>query len=126
MYKYYSSLDQGTVPAVGSNSFTEIVIKSNLIGGGFGLADLDLVFKNTLFSEVKNNPLVPGGALVRFQFLEMIARVALDKYLRTKVVSAPAEAVERLLTEMKPRLEEYDSNVWRWGVYICEEVDVVY
>ena len=114
------------MPSVGSNSFTEIAAKCGLIGPGFGLSDLDLVFKNTLFSEVKNNPLVPGVSLVRFQFLEMLVRVALDKYLRNKVVPGPVQAVEKLLNEMSPVLDAYDSNVWRWDVYLCEEVDMVY
>lgn len=112
--------------SVGSNSFTEIAIKCGLIGAGFGLSDLDLMWKNTLFYEVKNNPLIPGVSLVRFQCMEMIARVALDKYLRSKQVSTAVEAINRLLGDMAPLLESYDSNVWRWGMYICEEVDLVY
>ena len=125
-YKFYSAIEPVSVFSVGWNSFTEIAIKCGLIGSGFGLSDLDLMWKNSLFYEVKNNPLIPGMSLIRFQFMEMIARMALDKYLRSKQVNTAVEALKRLLSDMAPLLETYDSNQWRWNVYICEEVDLVY
>lgn len=91
------------------------------------LADLDFNLKGALFNEVKNNPRNPANSLVRYQFMEIIVRLALDKYLRKKVVQTPTEAVERLVNvDMWPILFKYDSNRWRWDYYICEEVDLVY
>jgi hypothetical protein len=90
------------------------------------LADLDFNLKGALFNEVKNNPRNPANSLVRYQFLEIIVRLALDKYLRKKVVATPSEAVQKLFEEMWPILSKYDSNTWRWERYICEDVDLVY
>jgi hypothetical protein len=91
------------------------------------LADLDFNLKGALFNEVKNNPRNPANSLVRYQFLEIIVRLALDKYLRKKIVASPTEAVTQLLNQdMWPTLSKYDSNKWRWERYICEEVDLVY
>lgn len=91
------------------------------------LADLDFNLKGALFNEVKNNPRNPANSLVRYQFLEIIVRLALDKYLRKKVVTTHSEAVDKLLNEdMWPILCKYDCNKWRWDRYICEEVDLIY
>jgi hypothetical protein len=47
------------------------------------LADLDFQIKSTLYNEVKNNPLNPANALVRYEFMEIIVRIGLDKYYRS-------------------------------------------
>jgi hypothetical protein len=39
--------------------------------------------KATLYADVKNNPMNPGNALVRYEFMELLARIALDKYYKT-------------------------------------------
>jgi hypothetical protein len=116
------------MPSIGLNVFTDLCNSFGLIDGTLmNLADLDFNLKGALFNEVKNNPRNPANSLVRYQFLEIIVRLALDKYLRKKVVSSPSEAVQKLLNEdMWPILSKYDSNIWRWDRYICEEVDLVY
>jgi hypothetical protein len=53
--------------------------------------------KATLFSEVKNNPRNPANSLIRFQFLELIVRIAFDKYHKTGVVETYAEAIRTML-----------------------------
>jgi len=50
----------------------------------FGLSDLDLVLTNTNYNEIRNNPLNPSNAIVRFEFIEAIVRIANDKFVRSK------------------------------------------
>ena len=64
--------------------FTDIVNRCGLIDGSFGLSDLDLVLTNTNYNEVRNSPLNPSNAIVRFEFIEAIVRIANDKYVRSK------------------------------------------
>eukprot|EP00359_Climacostomum_virens_P009598 CAMPEP_0204913250 /NCGR_PEP_ID=MMETSP1397-20131031/11196_1 /ASSEMBLY_ACC=CAM_ASM_000891 /TAXON_ID=49980 /ORGANISM="Climacostomum Climacostomum virens, Strain Stock W-24" /LENGTH=869 /DNA_ID=CAMNT_0052084449 /DNA_START=77 /DNA_END=2683 /DNA_ORIENTATION=- len=128
-YKYFSAIgSSGSVPSVGLNVFTEFANSFGLMDGVLmNLADLDFNLKGALFNEVKNNPRNPANSLVRYQFMEIIVRLALDKYLRKKVVTSPSEAVQKMLTEdMWPILSKYDSNKWRWDRYICEDVDLAY
>jgi hypothetical protein len=49
----------------------------------FKLADLDFNMKATLYSEIKNNPRNPPNALIRFQWMEIVVRIAVDKYYKT-------------------------------------------
>lgn len=30
------------------------------------------------------------------------------------------------IEEIKPKIKQFDSNIWRWETYLCEEVDLVY
>eukprot|EP00359_Climacostomum_virens_P001679 CAMPEP_0204897674 /NCGR_PEP_ID=MMETSP1397-20131031/869_1 /ASSEMBLY_ACC=CAM_ASM_000891 /TAXON_ID=49980 /ORGANISM="Climacostomum Climacostomum virens, Strain Stock W-24" /LENGTH=860 /DNA_ID=CAMNT_0052065451 /DNA_START=87 /DNA_END=2668 /DNA_ORIENTATION=+ len=127
-YKFFSAIGStGGIFSVGLNAYTDFVSQCGLLDSNFLLADLDFMIKSTLYNEVKNNPLNPANALVRYEFLEIIVRIALDKYYRKKIVDTPTEAVRKLLEEeMMPVLSKYDSNVWRWKrPYICEEVDLV-
>jgi len=67
----------------------------------------------------------PGNALVRYEFMEFIARVAHDRYLRNKICETDTESLQKLLDEHSMKiLEKYDSNRWRWDVYICEDIDL--
>lgn len=52
---------------------------------GFKLADVDFNIKATCYNEVKNNPRNPANALVRFEFMEILARAAIDKYYKTGI-----------------------------------------
>lgn len=40
--------------------------------------------KATLYSEIKNNPRKPPNSLIRFQFMEIFVRLALDKYYKSE------------------------------------------
>jgi hypothetical protein len=53
--------------------------------------------KATLYSEVKNNPRNPAHSLIRFQFLEIIVRIAVDKYLKTNIVDNFTDSVRLML-----------------------------
>ena len=116
--------------SVGQNVFTEIANRCHLIDEDFGLADLDLVLTSTNYTEVKNNPLNPSNSMVRYKFLEVIVRIAHDKYVRKKVKKLKVaknmvEALDLTLQQFLPLYTTYNTEEWRWGRYLCEDVDNV-
>jgi hypothetical protein len=108
------------------NSYTEFATHTGIIDSKFGLSDIDFNMKATLYSEIKNNPRNPANALVRFQWLEIIVRIAIDKYYKTGICDYHKDAVKMLMdTHLLPVMKQYSSEEWRWDLYICEEVDLV-
>jgi hypothetical protein len=84
-YKYYAAVGcSGGIFSVGVNAFTDLWANCRLIDGSvFKLADIDFNMKATCYNEIKNNPRNPGTALVRFEFMEIIVRIAMDKYYKS-------------------------------------------
>jgi hypothetical protein len=115
-YKYYAAIgSSGGIFSVGQNGFTDLCSQTGVINSTtFKLADLDFNLKATLYTDVKNNPLNPGNALVRYEFMELIARIALDKYFKTGECPTQTLALRRLMQDMSPYMKEQDSDKWRW------------
>lgn len=85
-YKHFSGVDAGSaVFSIGQNVYTDIINRCGLIDNMFGLSDLDLVLTNTNYNESRNNPLNPSNAIVRYEFIEAIVRIANDKFVRSKL-----------------------------------------
>ena len=84
-YKYYSAIGaSGSLFCVGQNSFTEFCQQSGIINNTtFKLADMDFNLKAVLYQPVKGNPLNPANDLVRFEFMEIFLRIAIDKYFKS-------------------------------------------
>jgi len=110
--------------SIGQNVFTDIANKCGLTDENYGLSDLDLVLTSTNYTEVKNNPLNPSTSMVRYKFLEVLVRIAFDKYVRRRKAANIVEALDRILALVLPVYSEYNTEDWRWGQYLCEEVDL--
>lgn len=103
---------------------TDLCNEAKIFDGNFRLADLDFHTKAALYSEVKNNPRNPANALVRYQFMEILVRIALDKFLKTGQAGSPSEAIFIMLNNhIKPNLSHILADKWRFSRYITEEVD---
>jgi hypothetical protein len=64
--------------------------------------------------------------LIRYQFLEIFVRLALDKYFKTKVVSTHDEAIIKLFDEnVLPSFSKFNSNEFRHSKYWNEPCDIV-
>lgn len=86
---------------------------------------MDLVLTSTNYTEVKNNPLNPSNSMVRYKFMEVLVRIAADKYVRRKKTKGIVEALAQVLDTVIPVYREYDTEEWRWSRYLCEDVDLV-
>lgn len=97
------------------NSFGEFIASTNIIDGRMKTTDVDLNFISTNGKDV-TFPNTYEKALVRYQFMEVIVRIAQDKYLRSGACKSIKEAVRRLFEDdmIKAKLLEFDkAQDWR-------------
>ncbi len=83
--------------SIGTNVFSEIVYNcpSLIDSKHVKLSDVDLEFISTKAGtahKTKNNP---DRQIIRFQFLELFVRLALDKYFKSGVCETMFEAVKK-------------------------------
>lgn len=125
-YKHFASYSpQGSLFCVPLNAFADLCTQSNLTAA-VKIADLDLQFKATNYSDVKTNPRNPQNALIRHQFLEIFVRIAIDKYVKTGEERRLAPSMSHLYAEyLQDFFEKHDSNRWRWSRYLNEDCDKV-
>jgi hypothetical protein len=89
-YRYYAALSarQG-VPCIAMNVFSEFVKETNIVDDQLlKLSDVDLKFIacNASANKIRKSPMNPDKALVRYQFMEIVVRLAEDKYIRNEVL----------------------------------------
>ncbi|CAD8082483.1 unnamed protein product [Paramecium sonneborni] len=129
IYKYFSSFGyqppQFDVFCIQFGQFNKIL--SPLIDGeNLKQSDLesDLVsIKNNVDSKYIYNP---DKAIIRYQFMEVLFRLANDKYIRSGQCKNFADAVYRLLKELEQHYEILDnSQQWRKQRFWTKEVDMI-
>jgi hypothetical protein len=83
----------GNVFSLGLNSYTEIVKEqmSMVDGDNLKTADCDRMFITV--NANKRTPLIPANALVRYQFLEILMRLAFKMFFETGLVESESLAV---------------------------------
>lgn len=75
----------------------------------------------------KASALNPGNGLIRYQFLEIIMRLAFKRYEESKEVATKLEAVQQFVQlNLKDSYQNVDTQVWRKTRYWNEEVDNLY
>lgn len=81
------------------------------------MRDLECIFIAASSKKLKvKNARAPEKALTRSEFLEAMGRLAVDKYIRNKVVKTSAEALDMLLKDpqFQAHIAEYeDPQQWR-------------
>lgn len=91
------------VPAIGSNVMNEIIASTNLADGKLvKLSDIDVEFIATNVSsnyQGKLKVMNPDRHLCRFEFLELIVRLAITKYKKNKLYPNVTQMVDKLLSE---------------------------
>ena len=101
-YKFYSGISpMGRVTCVLGGTMSEIIQHCpNLLDGKYvKISDIDLAVIACNGGRAGNNYLSPNNALVRFQFIEVLCRLAADKYFKPGVVPTYSEAVVKLFEE---------------------------
>lgn len=89
-------------------------------------ADLNLKWVSTISGIEKGNPRNSERGVNRHQFLELLVRIADEKYIqKLKVTNSISEAFKLLWDEhLKQELEnQYNESKWRWERYYNEECD---
>lgn len=68
------------------------------MGDGLSLSDIDQIFIATNF-EVEDQEDNDDKNLVRYEFLEILVRIARKKFVDTKVCSSYSEATRKIISE---------------------------
>ena len=92
------------------------------------LSDIDLEFISTN-AGTKNNALNlnPDRALVRYQLTEILVRISLFKYFKSKVTTNMTDAVKQLFNDsIIPFVKRFDCHEWRLKRLWNEECDLVF
>ena len=86
-FKHFGSLQPaGEVVSIGLNALTEMIFQMNVMDGKYiRFADIDLDFYAANFLDpTLGLGKVPEKQLVRFQFTEMLVRLAVTKHIKSK------------------------------------------
>lgn len=125
-FKNLSAYGASELFSIGSNIFTDFLNECKIFDSSYGLSDLGVNLNSTLIQKEKGQIYNPGNSLVRYEFVEILVRVAVDKYIRTRKCSSYTEAFGRLLEEhLIPVMSKFPSIKWRVEKYWVEEVDWV-
>lgn len=123
-YKTLSSYSGSEIPCVGSNTFVELLTQSNVFDNLYAISDFGVNWNSSMVPSIKNQLYNPGSSLVRYEYLEIITRVAYDRYIRTKSTNALYEAIQSLMTDhLLPKLQSLCTDKWRTE-YLTETTDV--
>ena len=99
------------MPSIGINVMSEIVDKAKICDKYLKLSDVDVEFIATC-SGTKNNPLTPDRAIIRYQFMEILVRCAIQQYYQSHKVESRVEAVKFFLYDMS-FYNQFDCHSWR-------------
>ncbi|CAD8181810.1 unnamed protein product [Paramecium pentaurelia] len=129
IYKYFSSFGYQPplfdVFCIQYGQFNKI-LSSIIDGENLKQSDVesDLVsIKNNVDSKFIYNP---DKAIIRYQFMEVLFRLANDKFIRSGQCKNFADAVYRLLKELEQHYEILDnSQKWREERFWTKEVDLI-
>lgn len=111
---------------VGNNVLTDFFYTYKVFDQLYSLADLGVNW-NAVTVHKNRQPYNPITSLCRYEFVELIIRISLDRYIRTKQLSSFTEAVSKFLNEKLGELVDIPlDNTWRSQFYATEEVDIVF
>lgn len=129
-YKYYSAVGAPSeIWSIPLNTYTDFCNTCGIIDGKIlKLSDFDRIFIATYTkSDKEKNHRNPDRALVRYQFLEGLLRIAEQKYLNSGLAQNYGEAMTMLMEEsVKPYVSKFNHHQWRPDSYWNEKVDTVY
>ena len=84
-------------PNIGTLDFCEFAGRSKIIDNAVNISAVDRCFIGATLKV--ENSLAPCNGLRRFEFLEILVRLANIKYIESKVVNTYKEATEKIITE---------------------------
>lgn len=126
-YRALSSYSTSEIYSVGSNIFVDFLNECSLIDSLYGPSDIGVNWSASKVPKEKNQLYNSGNGLIRYEFLEILVRVANDRYVRNKVCGNLVDAVKKIFSEhLGPVIKNYEKSTWRDSEYLVEEVDLVF
>ncbi|CAI2364707.1 unnamed protein product [Moneuplotes crassus] len=102
-------IGNSSFPSISWLDFCDMCKTWKIVDKNLKFSTIDRVFIVTNFEEVEQED-NPDRDLCRYEFYEIIARLAREKYYNTKIYSSLAEATERFLEDIFDRCDHY----WSW------------
>lgn len=127
-YKYLSALSGYDVFAIGVNVLNEYLQLWKVFDGLYRISDLGVNWSACVVAKDKKQGFGIGNCIVRFQFMEILVRIASDRFVRNRICSNVVDATRKFLEEsFIPSTQEYLlTNTWRSTHYFCEEIDLIF
>lgn len=124
-FKFLSIQSANEYPSIGNNVFIDFLNQGQILDSNYNLSDLGVNW-NAVIVPKKKQPYNPGNALVRYEFIEILIRIAFDKYIRNRVFKSVFEAFKHFLSEgLQVLIENNVSEKWRQKFLYEENVDIV-
>lgn len=103
------------------SSFTDLANALGLVDGkSLRIADLDTNIRAAVTDSTNTT------TVTRSEFVEVMVRTAIDKYVKTGVCVSPIDALKKLVNDnIKPAMGRYDSDRWRYERYLNEDCDMI-
>lgn len=119
IYHYLAALDpHGNILCISQNTLTDFVKQANLIDQKYlKFSEIDLSYVSAYAPLLKFSneaESVNGRYLIRCQFMEMIIRLANDRYLKHGLEHTLLDATKAVVNKhLFPFFENYDYTTWR-------------
>ncbi|CAG9324752.1 unnamed protein product [Blepharisma stoltei] len=125
-YRNLSAYGGSELFSIGTNVLTDFLNQCQLIDNFYGASDMGVNWNSAIVPKEKGQIYNPGSALVRYEFMEILVRIANDRFLRNKICTNIADSVQKIFKDNFLRnMTQMDTNIWRDQKYLCEEVDLV-
>ncbi|CAG9313733.1 unnamed protein product [Blepharisma stoltei] len=125
-FKNLSAYGGSELFSIGTNVLTDFLNQCLLIDTFYGASDMGVNWNSVIVPKEKGQIYNPGSALVRYEFMEILVRIANDRFLRNKICSNIADSVQKMIDDhLIKNMIPMDTNIWRNEKYLCEEVDLV-
>ncbi|EAS06061.2 hypothetical protein TTHERM_00853000 (macronuclear) [Tetrahymena thermophila SB210] len=121
----------GDIFCISQNPFSQFVQATEIFDNNYiKIRDIDLNFTTSSSKALKNKTYrAPDKTLVRNEFIEVIVRLAVDKYNKSKIYATAQQAIEAVLTS-NPFLEYLmqfeNSQIWRDERYWNQQCDAIF
>ena len=122
-FRLYCSFEKFSVSKMTLSALTDLTYRMSLIDSQrFRISDLDLNVRGSLMDGSQHI-----AAINRTEFMEIIVRTAMHKYLKTGICPSESTALSRFAAvHVKPVLGKFNSDQWRKERYLNEKTDQVY
>ena len=123
-YRTLSAYSGNELFCVTQNVLIEFLNDCKVIDSLFQVSDLGVNWNSANAGKEKGEIYNAGNGLCRYEFMEILVRIANDRFCRNKICKNAAEALEKMLNEhYLAVLKSYDNRVFRGQVLMVEEVD---
>lgn len=111
-YKYLAAFGGSEIFSIGSNFLTEFLNQCAILDSQYAVSDLGVNWNSCVVPKDKGQLYNPGSALIRYEFMEILVRIANDRYIRNKICTSVSESVQKLWDEhLAVKMTQHDTNI---------------